>query len=197
LLLERTSTVVSTWLQQHPSVEIVTRDRSTEYAAGITAGEPQAQQVADRWHLLLNLRQMLDRFFSTIYLRVQQLPLAPQHLALLSQQRVAFRRTRSEQIATQNSRDKRLANMPKFNTYARRDTTFPRLPTSWDITGKRFVNTMKQPAFQNANSGDQGTAFSILFYPISNNDFRKAVRMPCSYGEKSNSGVIPVHLARS
>lgn len=109
LLLERTSTVVSTWLQQHPSVEIVTRDRSTEYAAGITAGAPQAQQVADRWHLLLNLRQMLDRFFSTIYLRVQQLPLAPQHLALLSQQRVAFRRTRSEQIATQNSRDKRLA----------------------------------------------------------------------------------------
>ena len=30
LLLDRTSTVVSTWLQRHPSVEIVTRDRSTE-----------------------------------------------------------------------------------------------------------------------------------------------------------------------
>lgn len=109
LLLERTSTVVSTWLQQQPSIEIVTRDRSTEYAAGITAGAPQAQQVADRWHLLLNLRQMLDRFLSTIYPRVQQLPLAPQHLAVLSQQRAAFRRTRSEQSATHNSRNKRLA----------------------------------------------------------------------------------------
>jgi transposase len=51
---------------------------------------------------------MLDRFLSTIYPRLQQLPLAPQHLALLSQQRAAFRRTRSEQIATQTSREKRL-----------------------------------------------------------------------------------------
>lgn len=109
LLLERTSTVVSTWLKQHPSVEIVTRDRSTEYAAAITEGAPQALQVADRWHLLLNLRQMLDRFLSTIYPGLQQLPLAPQHLALLSQQRAAFRRTRSEDIATQTSREKRLA----------------------------------------------------------------------------------------
>jgi transposase len=86
-----------------------TRDRSTEYAAGITEGAPQALQVADRWHLLLNLRQMLDRFLSTIYPRLQQLPFAPQHLDLLSQQRAAFRRTQSEQIATQTSREKRLA----------------------------------------------------------------------------------------
>lgn len=109
LLLERTSTVVSTWLKQHPSIEIVTRDRSTEYAAGITEGAPQALQVADRWHLLLNLRQMLDRFLSTIYPRLQQLLFAPQHLDLLSQQRAAFRRTQSEKIATQTSREKRLA----------------------------------------------------------------------------------------
>jgi transposase len=109
LLLERTSTVVSTWLKQHSSIEMVTRDRSTEYAAGITEGAPQALQVADRWHLLLNLRQMLDRFLSTIYPRLQQLPFAPQHLDLLSQQRAAFRRTQSEQIATQTSREKRLA----------------------------------------------------------------------------------------
>ncbi|MBK8024743.1 MAG: transposase [Chloroflexi bacterium] len=53
LLLERTSTVVSGWLKQHPSVEIVARDRSTEYAAGITTGAPQALQAADRWHPLL------------------------------------------------------------------------------------------------------------------------------------------------
>lgn len=60
VLLERTSVVVTAWLKQHPNVEIVARDRSTEYAAGITLGAPHALQVADRWHLLLNLRQMLD-----------------------------------------------------------------------------------------------------------------------------------------
>jgi hypothetical protein len=52
---------------------------------------------------------MLDRFLNTIYARLQQLPLAPQHLALLSQQRAAFHRTRSEAIATYNGRNKRLA----------------------------------------------------------------------------------------
>ena len=107
VLLERTSVVVAAWLKQHPSVEIVTRDRSTEYAAGIALGSPNALQVADRWHLLLNLRQMLDRYLMTIYERLQQLPFAPQHLLLLSQQRTVFLRTRSDYIATQTSRDKR------------------------------------------------------------------------------------------
>jgi transposase len=109
VLLERTPDVVAEWLQRHPGVEVVTRDRSTEYAAGIAAGAPQAIQVADRWHLLLNLRQMLDRFLSTIYPRLQQLPFSPEHLTLLSQQRTAFRRTQSEQIAAQTSREKRIA----------------------------------------------------------------------------------------
>jgi transposase len=106
VLLERTSAVVAEWLQQYPDVQIVTRDRSTEYAAGIAVGAPQALQVADRWHLLLNLRQMPDRFLST---SLQQLPFSSEHLTLLSQQRTAFRRTQSEQIAAQTSRDKRIA----------------------------------------------------------------------------------------
>ena len=109
LLLERTSAVVAEWLQQHEGIEIVTRDRSTEYATGITTGAPQAMQVADRWHLLLNLRQMLDRFLSAIYPRLRQLSFSPEQVTLLSQQRNAFRRTQSEQIAAQTSRDKRIA----------------------------------------------------------------------------------------
>jgi hypothetical protein len=36
-------------------VEIVSRDRSSEYAAAIRKGAPQALQVADRWHIGKNL----------------------------------------------------------------------------------------------------------------------------------------------
>lgn len=109
VLPERSATVVREWLSEYNQVEIVARDRSTEYATGIQAGAPQAIQVADRWHLLLNLRQMLDRFLSTIYPALQYLPLTPEHVTLLSQRRTPFRRTSSEQLSSQMSREKRLA----------------------------------------------------------------------------------------
>lgn len=57
----------------------------------------------------VEFRQMLDRFLSTIYPRLQQLPFAPQHLDVPTQQRAAFRRTRSEHSTTQTSCEKRLA----------------------------------------------------------------------------------------
>jgi transposase len=60
LLPDRTKETLQDWLQQHPGVEIVTRDRSFEYRLGINAGAPQALQVVDRWHLLHNLREKLQ-----------------------------------------------------------------------------------------------------------------------------------------
>jgi transposase len=50
---------VEAWLLAHPEVEIVSRDRGGEYAAAARKGAPQAQQIADRFHLLKNLRERL------------------------------------------------------------------------------------------------------------------------------------------
>jgi len=44
LLPDRTAATVEKWLLDHPGVEIVTRDRSHEYKAGIDAGAPNAIQ---------------------------------------------------------------------------------------------------------------------------------------------------------
>jgi len=51
VLPDREVETVSAWFENHPTVEIVSRDRSSEYAAAIRKGAPQALQVADLWHI--------------------------------------------------------------------------------------------------------------------------------------------------
>src|SRR5262249_43928487 len=55
VLPDREVKTVSAWFENHPTVEIVSRDRSSEYTTGISKGAPQALQVADRWHIAKNL----------------------------------------------------------------------------------------------------------------------------------------------
>ena len=62
LLPDRTTASLKTWLEQHPGVEIVTRDRASDYSKAITQAAPQAVQVADRFHLLQNLSQAVKNW---------------------------------------------------------------------------------------------------------------------------------------
>ncbi len=55
VLPDRSVETVSAWLKKHPSIEMVSRDGSSEYASAIKKGAPQARQVSDRWHLGKNL----------------------------------------------------------------------------------------------------------------------------------------------
>jgi transposase len=59
LLPDRTTETAEAWLRTHPEVEIVSRDRGGNYASAARKGAPQAQQVADKFHLLKNLREKL------------------------------------------------------------------------------------------------------------------------------------------
>ena len=67
LLPSSAGDVVKEWLEKHPSIEVVTRDRSGEYRNAITQALPEATQIADRWHLLKNMGETIERHVSKRY----------------------------------------------------------------------------------------------------------------------------------
>ena len=59
LLPDRDSETVKVWLQGHPEIDVISRDRASSYADAARQGAPQATQVADRFHLTKNVREKL------------------------------------------------------------------------------------------------------------------------------------------
>ena len=73
ILPSREGKALKKWLSKYPDVKIVTRDRASSYASAIKEVCPDAEQVADRFHLLMNLSDALDKYFKSVNPKIKKL----------------------------------------------------------------------------------------------------------------------------
>jgi transposase len=102
LLPDRSAESVEAWLKKHPSIRVVSRDGSSEYASAVRKGAPQARQVSDRWHLVKNLTTcvsvQLARTLAQLRRAEERRPAQTQAIQQAQQASQAERTTRYEQI---------------------------------------------------------------------------------------------------
>ncbi|MBO0794523.1 MAG: ISL3 family transposase, partial [Ktedonobacteraceae bacterium] len=106
VLPDREVETVSAWFESHPTVEIVSRDRSSEYATAIKKGAPQALQVADRWHLGKNLAGSVETLLARCRAEIRR---ALQAQATPEQEREETAPTLEEERRPPRSRSVKLA----------------------------------------------------------------------------------------
>lgn len=95
---------VAAWFRHHPSVQIVTRDRSLTFADAIRRGAPHALQIADRFHLHMNAMTCLETLLTR-----EQATLRRVAAALRDEHRQAQPTPLPKQLAPEQQRSERRA----------------------------------------------------------------------------------------
>jgi transposase len=123
LLPTRSADSFGEWLAQHPEVTTVSRDRQGVYAEGARRGAPEAVQVADRFHLVLNLTQAVERELAVNrrHLRIAapsapELPPSPTAEEVKSQTKQIRVRSRIVMQQMEVSRQRRQQKLELFRT---------------------------------------------------------------------------------
>ncbi|GHO68002.1 hypothetical protein KSC_068940 [Ktedonobacter sp. SOSP1-52] len=147
LLEDRHAETSAEWLRQHPGVEVISRDRSKDYQRGATDGAPQAQQVIDRWHLLKNLREAIERLLS--HTEISEEGSKQNSLAISPRQK----RTSGERTHAEASRNRRLALYNEVVALSRAGGTIQGIAKQLQISRQTVRKFVQAPCFSRISAG--------------------------------------------
>jgi transposase len=148
LLPDRTAETLATWLREHPGVDVIARDRSTEYARGATTGAPAALQVADRWHILKNHREALERMLNRLHADLAHLPHPNSDDSVPTVVHPLRLPSPREQAARQAARDRRAARYEQVQTLHQQGISMLQIATRLGLgraTVRKFVSAKAFP----------------------------------------------------
>jgi transposase len=74
LLPDRKAETAKAWIRAHPEITLVSRDRAGDYATAARQGAPQAVQTADRFHLVKNLAEAVEKALAHCRAELQKSP---------------------------------------------------------------------------------------------------------------------------
>jgi transposase len=117
LLPDCTSNSFAAWLQTHPGVKVIGRDRSQVYREGAKLGAPQARQVADRWHLLKNFGDVLERLLTRQHRHLAEAAKRASSLPRESQRVCQTAAQQTEQTPSRAHRERALRRQRRLARY--------------------------------------------------------------------------------
>jgi transposase len=144
MLPDREPATVEKWLREHPGIQIISRDRSMGYAAAIRQAAPQAIAVADRFHIMKNLMEALEKQVAREYPRIRQL-LSPQSPA--PSPPVDTEPTRWQQRRQQQSRKRRLACWQQVHELDAQGHTQQQIAERVGISARTVRTHLRSPTF--------------------------------------------------
>jgi transposase len=142
LLPDREGATVETWLRAHPGIQIISRDRAMGYANAIRQAAPDAIAVADRFHIMKNLMEALEKQVAGEYGAIRQL-LAPP-AAPASEETPP---TRWQDRRAQQSRERRLARWQHVRDLSAQGHTQQQIASKIGLSEKTVRGSLRARTF--------------------------------------------------
>ena len=192
MLPERSAQAVAAWLTAHPGVQIISRDRGGDYAVGAREGAPDAVQIADRFHLIKNLGEVVERVVRR-HAQVVEQQTATTPLA----HSVATAPPRSETLQThQQVQDLIRRRYEAIHALATTGMSGQQIARELGVHRHTVERNLRLPSCPERARIRAGRVYWIPTNPTCTSDGHRGVTMPAVCGGRSLLKAFPVRTSR-